>query len=221
PYTVNVYQPMPSHVQNGHINNCFNISQDSRQCFDYCLVFPTYFGGFLHLASSMQLVVVVLMVLELVVELVLAFGPELVLEFAPVELGLSQLDLQSAPLGLQLVSAQVHVESVVVQLESAGSSCNPNHLAKPEVPTIFLPCFFCVPAVDTGFLFDPPTPLPLDSPAPLPIDPLAPPDPLAPLHIDPLAPPLDPATPPIPYLPLDPIEPPLVPLASSSLTGPL
>ncbi|GJS29578.1 hypothetical protein Tco_0490198 [Tanacetum coccineum] len=81
PYTVNVYQPMPSHVQNGHINNCFNISQDSRQCFDYCLVFPTSFGGFLHLASSMQLAVVVL---------VDALGPELVLEFAPVESGLSQ-----------------------------------------------------------------------------------------------------------------------------------
>ncbi|GJZ40929.1 hypothetical protein Tco_0587815 [Tanacetum coccineum] len=32
---------------------------------------------------------------------------------------LSQLDLQSTPLGLQLVSAQVHVESIVVQLESA------------------------------------------------------------------------------------------------------
>ncbi|GKC21020.1 hypothetical protein Tco_1023170 [Tanacetum coccineum] len=56
---------------------------------------------------------------ELVVELVLALGPELVLEFAPVELGLSHLDLQSTPLGLQLVSAQVHVEFVVVQLESA------------------------------------------------------------------------------------------------------
>ncbi|GKA81051.1 hypothetical protein Tco_0787743 [Tanacetum coccineum] len=110
PYTVNVYQPMPSHVQNGHINNCFNISQDSRQCFDYCLVFPTSFGGFLHLASSMQLVVVVL---------VDAFGPELVFGFALVESSLSQLDLQSAPLGLQLVSAQVHVESVMVQLESA------------------------------------------------------------------------------------------------------
>ncbi|GJX69683.1 hypothetical protein Tco_0305410 [Tanacetum coccineum] len=96
PYTVNVYQPMPSHVQNGHINNCFNINQDSRQCFDYYLVFPTSFGGFLHLASSMQLAVVVLVVLELVVELVLALGPELVLEFAP-----------------------VHVESVMVQLESA------------------------------------------------------------------------------------------------------
>ncbi|GJZ75676.1 hypothetical protein Tco_0640141 [Tanacetum coccineum] len=76
-------------------------------------------NGFLHLASSMKLFVVVLVVLELVVELVLALGPELVLEFAPVKLGLSQLVLQSAPLGLQLVSAQVHVESVVVQLESS------------------------------------------------------------------------------------------------------
>ncbi|GJT28916.1 hypothetical protein Tco_0909191 [Tanacetum coccineum] len=110
---------MPSHVQNGDINNCFNISVGSRQCFDYCLVFLTSFGGFLHLASSMQLDVVVLVVLELVVELVLALGPELVLKFAPVESGLSQFDLQSAPLGLQLVSAQVHVEFVVVQLESA------------------------------------------------------------------------------------------------------
>ncbi|GJT98967.1 hypothetical protein Tco_1094485 [Tanacetum coccineum] len=101
---------MPSHVQNRHINNCFNISQDSRQCFDYCLIFPTSFGGFLHLASSMQLAVVVL---------VNALGPKLVLGFAPVKSGLSQLDLQSALLGLQLVSTQVHVESVMVQLESA------------------------------------------------------------------------------------------------------
>ncbi|GKD75609.1 hypothetical protein Tco_1333891, partial [Tanacetum coccineum] len=75
---------MPSHAQNGHTNNCFNISHDSRQCFDYCFVFPTSFGGFLHLASSMQLAVVVV---------VDALGPELVLEFAPVESGLSQLDL--------------------------------------------------------------------------------------------------------------------------------
>ncbi|GJU05553.1 glutamate receptor 2.9-like protein [Tanacetum coccineum] len=66
--------------------------------------------GFLHLASSMQLDVVFL---------VDALGPELVLGFAPVESGLSQLDLQSAALGLQLVSTQVHVESVVLQLESA------------------------------------------------------------------------------------------------------
>ncbi|GKE27622.1 hypothetical protein Tco_1443006, partial [Tanacetum coccineum] len=109
PYIVIVYQPMPSHVQNRHINNCFNISQDSRQCFDYCLVFPTFFGGFLHLASLMQLVVVVL---------VAALAPEFVLGFAPLESGLSQLDHQSAPLGLQLVSAQVHVRYVVVQLES-------------------------------------------------------------------------------------------------------
>nr|GEX31501.1 hypothetical protein [Tanacetum cinerariifolium] len=70
--------------------------QDSRQCCNYGLVFPTSFGGFLHLASSMQLVVVVL---------VDALSPELVLEFAPIESGLSQLDLQSAPLSLQLVSA--------------------------------------------------------------------------------------------------------------------
>ncbi|GJV44210.1 receptor-like protein kinase FERONIA [Tanacetum coccineum] len=93
PYTVNVYQPVLLHVQNGHINKCFNISQDSRQCFDCCLVFPTFFGGLLNLASLMQLVVVVLVVLELVldlvVELVLALSPELVFEFAPVELGLS------------------------------------------------------------------------------------------------------------------------------------
>nr|GEU84128.1 hypothetical protein [Tanacetum cinerariifolium] len=85
-------------------------SQDSRQCFDYCLVFPTFFGGFLHLASSMQLAVVVF---------VAALAPEFVLGFALLESGLSQLDLQSAPLGLQLVSAQVFVESVVLQLESA------------------------------------------------------------------------------------------------------
>ncbi|GKE07974.1 hypothetical protein Tco_1411525 [Tanacetum coccineum] len=97
---------MPSHVQNGHTNNCFNISQDSRQCFDYCLVFLTSFGGFLHLTSLMQLVMVVL---------VDALG----LEFSLVEPGLSQLDLQSAPLCLQLVSAQVHVKSVMVQLEYA------------------------------------------------------------------------------------------------------
>nr|GEX17026.1 hypothetical protein [Tanacetum cinerariifolium] len=53
-----------------------------------------------------------------VVVFVDARGPELVLEFAPVESGLSQLDLRSA-LGLQLMSAQVHVEFVVVLLESA------------------------------------------------------------------------------------------------------
>ncbi|GKE15773.1 hypothetical protein Tco_1423350 [Tanacetum coccineum] len=80
------------------------------KCFDYCLVFPASFGGFLNLASSMQLAVVVL---------VDALGLELVLEFDPVESCLSQLDLQSTQLGLQLVSAQVHVESIVVQLESA------------------------------------------------------------------------------------------------------
>ncbi|GJR32812.1 hypothetical protein Tco_1090003 [Tanacetum coccineum] len=96
---------MPLHVKNGHINNCFNISEDSRQCFDYCLVFPTSFGGFLHLASPMQLVVVVL---------VAALAPEFVLGFALLESGLSQLDLHSAPLGLQLVSAQVYVEYVMV-----------------------------------------------------------------------------------------------------------
>ncbi|GKA28704.1 hypothetical protein Tco_0714949 [Tanacetum coccineum] len=118
--------------------------------------FPNSFGGFLHLASSMQLVVVVH---------VYALGPELVLGFALVESGLSQLDLQSAPL------------------------------------------------VDTSFLFDPPTPLPLD--------PLAPPDPPALLPIDPLAPPLDPTSPSLPPLPLDPIVHPLVLLAPSSLTGPL
>ncbi|GJZ88485.1 hypothetical protein Tco_0660267 [Tanacetum coccineum] len=70
--------------------------QDSSQCFDYCFVFLTSFGGFLHLASSMQLAVVVL---------VAALAPEFVLRFAPLESGLSQLDLQSAPLVLQLVSA--------------------------------------------------------------------------------------------------------------------
>ncbi|GKC10014.1 hypothetical protein Tco_1001624 [Tanacetum coccineum] len=71
---------MPSHVQNGHINNYFNISQDSRQC----LIFPTSFGGFLHLASSMQLAVVVL---------VAALAPKFILGFALLESGLSQLDL--------------------------------------------------------------------------------------------------------------------------------
>ncbi|GKF67910.1 hypothetical protein Tco_0197589, partial [Tanacetum coccineum] len=60
PYTVNVYQPLPSHVQNGHINNYFNNSQDLRQCFDYWLVFLTSMGGFLHLASLMQHAVVAL-----------------------------------------------------------------------------------------------------------------------------------------------------------------
>ncbi|GKE12981.1 diacylglycerol kinase 5-like protein, partial [Tanacetum coccineum] len=63
--------------------------------------------GFLHLASSKQLVVVVL---------VAELGPEFVLGFAPVESTLSQLDLLSAPLGLHLVSPLVHVESVVVHL---------------------------------------------------------------------------------------------------------
>ncbi|GKB38613.1 retrovirus-related pol polyprotein from transposon TNT 1-94, partial [Tanacetum coccineum] len=54
-----------------------------------------------------------------VVVLVAALAPEFVLGFDPLKSGLSQLDIQSAPLGLQLVSAQVHVESVVVQLESS------------------------------------------------------------------------------------------------------
>ncbi|GJZ63726.1 hypothetical protein Tco_0620147 [Tanacetum coccineum] len=66
--------------------------------------------GFLHLASSMQLGVVVL---------VAELDPEFVLRFALLESSLSQLDLQSAPFGLQLVSAQIHVESFVLQLESA------------------------------------------------------------------------------------------------------
>ncbi|GJX66192.1 hypothetical protein Tco_0300535 [Tanacetum coccineum] len=66
--------------------------------------------GFLHLASSMQLAVVVL---------VAELGPEFVFGFAPVESSLSQLDLLSAPLGLHLVSLLVHVEPDVVHLESA------------------------------------------------------------------------------------------------------
>nr|GEW26926.1 ribonuclease H-like domain-containing protein [Tanacetum cinerariifolium] len=146
-------------------------------------------GEFLHLASSMQLVVVVI---------VAALAPEFGLGFALLESCLYQLDLQSAPL---------------------GSSCNPNHLTKPEVPTFFLPCLFCVQEVDIGFLFDPPAPLPLDPPAPLPLDTLAPPNPPNPLLIDPLAPPDAPT--PLPHLPLDPIPPHLVPLAPPSLTRPL
>nr|GEZ87937.1 hypothetical protein [Tanacetum cinerariifolium] len=67
-------------------------------------------SGFLHLASSKQLDVVVL---------VAELGLEFVLGFAPVESTLSQLDLMSAPLGLYLVSPLVHVESDVVHLESA------------------------------------------------------------------------------------------------------
>ncbi|GJW82264.1 hypothetical protein Tco_0146239 [Tanacetum coccineum] len=62
------------------IVNYSNITPHSRQCFDYCLVFPTSFGGFLHLASLMQLAVVVL---------VAALAPELVLGFAPLESSLS------------------------------------------------------------------------------------------------------------------------------------
>ncbi|GJZ35231.1 hypothetical protein Tco_0581048 [Tanacetum coccineum] len=90
--------------------NCSNITPHSRQCFDYFLVFPTSFRGFLHLVSSTLLVGVVLVV---------ALGPEFVLGFSPLESSLSQLVLVSAPLGLHLVSALVHVESVVVHLESA------------------------------------------------------------------------------------------------------
>ncbi|GJZ58479.1 hypothetical protein Tco_0613973 [Tanacetum coccineum] len=90
--------------------NCSNITPHSRQCFDYCLLFPTFFGGFLYLTSSMQLVVVVL---------VAALAPEFVLGFAPLESSLSQLVLPSATLGLHLVSILVHVESVLVHLESA------------------------------------------------------------------------------------------------------
>ncbi|GKC24987.1 hypothetical protein Tco_1027137 [Tanacetum coccineum] len=100
-------------LQGGDGGGCYAAwgwSQDSRQCFDYCLIFSTSFGGFLHLASSVQLDVVVL---------VDALAPEFVLRFALLESGLSKLDLQFAPLGLQLVFAQVHVESVVVQLESS------------------------------------------------------------------------------------------------------
>ncbi|GJZ01209.1 homeodomain-like protein [Tanacetum coccineum] len=48
-----------------------------------------------------------------VVVLVAALSPELVLVFAPLESSLSHLVLVSAPLGLYLVSAWVHVESVV------------------------------------------------------------------------------------------------------------
>ncbi|GJR26427.1 hypothetical protein Tco_1102659 [Tanacetum coccineum] len=92
------------------IVNCSNITPHSRQCFDYYLVFPTFFRGFLHLASSMQLIVVVL---------VGTLGLEFVLGFAPLESSLSQLVLVSASLGLHLVSTWVHVESVVVHLVSA------------------------------------------------------------------------------------------------------
>ncbi|GKA88568.1 hypothetical protein Tco_0810332 [Tanacetum coccineum] len=65
---------------------------------------------FLHLVSSMLLVVVVL---------VAALGPEFVLGFAPLKSNLSQLVLVSAPLGLHLVSALVHLESAQVHHESA------------------------------------------------------------------------------------------------------
>ncbi|GJV76188.1 hypothetical protein Tco_1507772 [Tanacetum coccineum] len=80
------------------------------KCFDYFLVFSTSFGGFLHLASSMQLAVIVL---------VAALAPEFVFGFAPLESSLSQLVLVSASLGLHLVSAWVHDESAVVHLVSA------------------------------------------------------------------------------------------------------
>ncbi|GKD28814.1 hypothetical protein Tco_1239592 [Tanacetum coccineum] len=90
--------------------NCSNITPHSSQCFDYYVVFPTSFGGFLHLVSSMLLVGVVL---------VAALGPKFVLGFALLESSLSPLVLMSAQLGLHLVSALVHVESVVVFLESA------------------------------------------------------------------------------------------------------
>ncbi|GJT81091.1 hypothetical protein Tco_1055433 [Tanacetum coccineum] len=69
-----------------------------------------HYGSFLHLTSSMQLVVVVL---------VAALAPESVLGFDPLESSLSQLVLVSAPLGLYLVSPLVHVESDMVHLESA------------------------------------------------------------------------------------------------------
>ncbi|GKE46446.1 hypothetical protein Tco_1477704, partial [Tanacetum coccineum] len=54
-----------------------------------------------------------------VVVLVGALGPEFVLEFSPLESSLSQLVLVSALLGLHLVSAWVHDESIVVHLVSA------------------------------------------------------------------------------------------------------
>ncbi|GJZ04312.1 hypothetical protein Tco_0537587 [Tanacetum coccineum] len=78
------------------------------QCFDYCLVLPTSFEGFVHLVYSMLLVLVVL---------VSALGPEFVFVSAPLELSLSQLVLVSV-LG-QLVSTLGHLESALDHLESA------------------------------------------------------------------------------------------------------
>ncbi|GJS04374.1 hypothetical protein Tco_0320882 [Tanacetum coccineum] len=65
---------------------------------------------FLHLVSSMLLVVVVL---------VAALGLEFVLVFAPLELSPSQHVFVFVPLGLHLVSTLVQLECVLVHLESA------------------------------------------------------------------------------------------------------
>nr|GEV76761.1 hypothetical protein [Tanacetum cinerariifolium] len=85
-------------------------SKCGRQCFDYCLVFPTFFGGFLYLVSSMLLVVV----LHVVV-----LGLRFVLVFALLDLSLSYLVLVCAPLGIHLVYALVHLGSALVHLEYA------------------------------------------------------------------------------------------------------
>ncbi|GJW29392.1 hypothetical protein Tco_0046267 [Tanacetum coccineum] len=90
--------------------NCSNITPHSRQSFDYCLVFPTSLGGFLHLVSLMQLDVVVL---------VAALGSEFVFRFAPLKSSLSQLVLVFDPLRVHLVSALVHLEFALEHLESA------------------------------------------------------------------------------------------------------
>ncbi|GJR69609.1 hypothetical protein Tco_0015674 [Tanacetum coccineum] len=82
------------------------------QCYEYCLVLSTSFRGFLHLVSSMLLVLAVCMS---------TLGPEFVLVSAPLEylLSLSQLVFVSAPLSLDLVSALGHLESTLGHLESA------------------------------------------------------------------------------------------------------
>nr|GEV29771.1 hypothetical protein [Tanacetum cinerariifolium] len=163
-----------------------------------------------------------------VVVLVAALATEFVLGFALPESSLSQLVLVSAPLGLHLVSPLVHVDVWFI-LSLLWFIFQSKPFSKARSPNLLLTLSFCVPTVDTGFLFYQPTPLPLDPlPAPLPLNPLEPPDTLEPPLYPPktpiktLAPPLDPLAPPLDMaalpLPLDYVAPHLDPLSPSSLT---
>nr|GEZ28633.1 hypothetical protein [Tanacetum cinerariifolium] len=153
-----------------------------QECFDDCLVFLTSFGGFLHLAFSMQLDVVVL---------VGALGLEFVLGFAPLESSLSQLFLVSDPLSLHLCM----VDTCFLLDPPAPLPLDPLAPPNPLTPLPLDP--LAPPDLSNPLLVDPlAPPTPLETLA-SPLDPLAPPlDPAAPhLPLYPLTPPLDPPTP--------------------------